>query len=922
MNESSQNAEELFQSLKILRTKINPPRVHPDCIDRVWLTRRLDEGIHSRLYLICAPPGYGKTMLAASWIKKQKFSSGWVSLDERDNDPARFWEYVIAALQSIQSGLGVNAVFMLKNPQPPPLESILTDLLNDLSGMEGEAVLVLDDYHVIHEPKIQEGVGFLLEHLPPQMHLMITSRVEPDLPLAQMRVRREMVQIGLPDLQFSLDEAREFFTTTMQLNLQPEDISVLEEFTEGWVAGLQLAALSVKDNHAVPESIRKFSGSHRYVFDYLAEEVLNRQPETLRQFLLQTSILEQFNAPLCKKVLGGEEDLQNIIESIEKANLLIFPLDSQRDWYRYHHLFSDFLHTRLSQEKTGVEIADLHRRASVWYEQNHFPGEAISHAIQGGDPMRAAALIRKNMYYMFANSELVTLLGWLDLLPAEVLNQDLTLMMMSVWAALATGRMDQTEKRLNEVEKALGTTSAEGLIIMESLSKEIKGALAEVSILRAIVSFQHFDISAVLTYCQNVLNYLTPDVEKGLFQSRLSILTVNTFNYAVALDMAGKISEADEQFGRSIVLCNQDNNFHLGLLATSHLGRIREAQGRLNEAVDLYQRAQKMMETTSFQPSPMVGIAYVGVGNIFCERNDLKQAESILTYGVDLGKRWANWESLIPGYLGLARVRLARKDFEGAVTLTDVLVQLTERFHGEWLANGFSHIRMEILAKAGRRKEVETWLESVMQEAYTPPNVINESEMIALVQILIDFRKIEPAETLLNHLVEEALAGERNGSLIGILTLNAILQSIKGNRTKAVDLLIRALTIAEPEGYFRIFVDHGTDLIELLDNIPEGSRVKGYASRLSQSIKEEACEAQPAAASESLPKIERENVLSEREMDVLNLLSEGLSNQEIADRLVVSLNTVKTHIKNILLQLDVHNRTRAVSRARELGLIK
>jgi LuxR family maltose regulon positive regulatory protein len=918
MTETIPDIDEVIDSLKIIRTKINPPHLDNDLVSRNRLFNRLDDSLHARLFLICAPAGYGKTMLAASWLGSRSYQTAWVSLDERDNDPVRFWAYLIAALQFIRHGIGIRALEMLQIPEPPSLESILTDLINELNTLDGENFIILDDYQAIHEPVIQNGVAFLLDHLPPQIHLLITSRVEPAFPLAQYRVRREMVQISMADLCFNLEEARTFFSQTMRVKIKNEDISILNDLTEGWVAGLQLAALSVQGDEDLSTKIRGFTGNQRYMFDYLAQEVLNRQSPTVNEFLLSTSILEQFNSSLCDALIPEKPSSQALIEELEKANLLIIPLDSERNWYRYHHLFSEFLQTRLIQSKTPAEIADLHRKAGKWYEQNYFPGEAISHAVSSGDVQHASKLIHDDMYMMFANSELATLLGWLDLLPDEVLRKDLQLLMMSAWALLAIGRMDSVEERLTEIEKQLGIRAEEGLEKKADLTPSLKGTLAEISILRAILSFQRVDLAGVLACSQRSLEYLDEDVTFGLYQTRSSLLCVNTFNHALAQELSGNYQTAADEYSQDIELSKLENNFQLELLTTSHLGRIRCIQGKLHESRELYRRAQQIAETVPHHPSPMAGAAYAGEGNILYEWNQLELAESRLKYGIELGVRWANWESLLPGFLGLARIRMAQMDMEGAVGVIDELLELANQLKLDWAADAFNHMRMHIYARAGRKVEVEAWLKDAVNEVEGPVYAINESEMIALLQVLYQYGKIDSAAVLADKLEISASSGGRNGSLIEIDLMKALVKDKLGDREAAIQSLEKALQMAEPEGYLRVFMDQGNDLIGLLDALPANSPEKQYASAIKELIAGESRHIPHAAAkSAGYPG----EILSVRELEVLSLMADGYSNQEIADRLFVSLNTVKTHIKKILSQLDVHNRTHAIARARELGLI-
>ncbi len=920
------------QSLRLLRTKLFIPRAHPDLVARPWLANRLDEGLRCKLTLVSAPAGFGKTTLLGKWILDRQASSQtnqkfcWVSLDAGDNDPTRFWSYCLAALQTTQPDAGKIALAMLQSPQPPDIETILTEILNDIDLATDDCVLVLDDYHVIENTAIHQALSFLLEHMSPHMHLVIASRSEPELPMHRMRVRRELVELNLTDLRFTLDEAATFLNQVMKLNIAQEDVSRLEKLTEGWVAGLQLAALSMHNVQDISGFLGAFTGSHRYIFDYLAQEVLNRQPAHIQDFLLRSSILERMNASLCDSLSpqnSSSEGIspisnpgsnlsssQAILEHLEHTNLFIVPLDQQRHWYRYHHLFSDFLQTRLEQSVSPEVVSALHMRACAWYEQNGLLGEALRHAMAAHQPGHAAALLSQAAEEMFIRSELITIIKWLQALPDDIVRDDLRLNMIYAWAQLATGHIEAVEPILLNMERILGVT-ADGSPQTLLLPPATRGVLAEISNLRASHSFNLGDLAASMRLSVHARAYLAEDVDKGCFQSRLGLLSIASFNLAVALEFSGNVPQALQSFGEVIRLSRQDQNNHLLPMAISHQATLLAVLGRLHQAFETCLEAQRDLDLSE-HPSPLAGLLYTGLGNLYYEWNDLAQAETCLNKGIELGRQWSSWEILTAGYFGLSHCQVARGNLQAALTLLQELEALRQKLQLPWAEGAIQGQLALVSVRLGDNHAAARWADGMGAALQAGIPYVLEAEAITLARVLLYLGRNAEADALLEQLLTGAEAGQRWGRVIPILVLRSLSLAALGENTHAAAALERALQLAEPQGYLRVFLDEGEPLRKML------SAANRQLSALSPQPPVLAIPPAPPPGHPSSTTAP----LSARELEVLLLMAKGLTNQQIAASLYISLNTVKTHIKNILGHLDVENRTQAVDRARQMGLLQ
>jgi LuxR family transcriptional regulator, maltose regulon positive regulatory protein len=918
----------------ILKTKLFIPQVHEDLVERPRLMLRLNEILHRSLLLLSAPAGSGKTTLLADWLARSQLQTGWISLDKRDNDPQRFWIYVIAALQTIQPTVGKPALALLQTPQLPPIENILIDVLNDAAAISSEFLLVFDDYHVIESKEIEQAMAFFLENLPPQMHVILASRSEPALPLSKMRARRKLVEIGSIELNFTSEEAAALLNEIMKLNLNKQDIQILESATEGWAAGLHLAALALQSmpekpgSHDIHAFASSFSGGHHFLFDYLGQEILERQPQDIQQFLMQTSILERFTASVCEVVLDLEAEASIAsMENLRKANLFLICLDEERKWFRYHPLFSGFLRKRLEARLPDEKIVALHRRASEWFGRNGLHAEAVDHALAAEDFHLAANWIDQAAEDMFVRSQLITLLEWLDSLPEAVIKQYSRLNMVYSWALLATARAPEIEPHLQAIEENIGISLAEAarLPSFGSLPAKTKGILAEVACIRANLSFNHFQLQDVLNISSQVKELLDQDVESGLFNEKKSLLGVSAFSAALAHEYSGNTPAAIESFIQAIEFSS--DNYHLLPLAYSHLAQLQIIHGNLHKAEAAYQMAFQAGEAVPYT-SPLEGLAYSGMGRLMCERNQLELAEAHLTKGLELGRTWNQWEILTEAYTGLAHLEIIRRNPGSAQALLEQMMKFAKNTQAEWIYSSIEMLQALYAARANDLPRAAAWLEAqTSEDPEGPIPYLAEGTLLVQARIALALNNTEKALTIINSLIPAAEEGKRWGRVIEALVYQARALVMTNQRSQALATLERALTLAEPQGYLRIFLDAGEEVLWLLDDLKSSAS----AGKLHQYIHQlmEAASLQnwstgfiktretpdSAVTSSELPQ------LSQRELQVLRLVAEGKKNQEISETLYISLNTVKTHLKKILHTLGVENRTQASARARELGLL-
>jgi LuxR family maltose regulon positive regulatory protein len=910
----------------LLTTKLYIPPPRPNLVLRPRLVERLDEGLRlgHRLTLISAPAGFGKTTLLSEWIHYKgevtpPVPVAWVSLDESDNDLTRYMTYFVAALQTIEADIGEGVLSAFQAPQPPPIESVLTGLINEIAALQEQFVLVLDDYHVIEAEAIHDALTFLLDHLPPQMHLVIATRSDPPLPIARLRGRGQVTELRQTDLRFTLNEVAEFLNQVMDLELSAGDVAALASRTEGWIAGLQMVAVLMQGQEDIASFIQAFTGSSRYVLDYLVEEVLQHQPDSIQTFLLQTAILDRLTGPLCDAVTGQDEG-QLTLDSLERANLFIVPLDEEQRWYRYHHLFAELLRQRLHQTYPDL-VPTLHRRASEWYEQNGRMGEAIDHALSAEDFERAAHLIEQAAEPTLMRSEFATFLSWVEALPNDVMRARPLLCVYHAGMLLLSGHpLEDVETRLQEAVEADTAGSVSG----------------ELAVFRALIATYQGEAHQSTELAQRALELLPED---RLFLRSLvaGFLGLNYF-------YNGEVVAATQALDEAARISQQAGNLMNAVLALCHLAELSMIQGQLYEAQAFYDRALKLAVDRQGRPRPIAGMALIGLGMLLREWNDLEAATRRLTEGIKLTRKWGE-AGTIQGYIALARIRQAQGDVGGAreaiqtakqhamqfdaMEMDDILVAMQEA--QLWVVQGNLEAAVRwakehgiVLSKIeGADRDADS---GVLEEAGGASScLLRALEHMTLARVYIAQDRPDTALKVLKPLLQTAETAGWTGFVIEILALQALALQGQGNTLQALTALERALSLAESEGYIRLFVDEGESMARLLRKAasrgiaPEhigkllaafGSETKEQGARVE--VSPQAFVARPSSLVEPL---------SERELEVLRLIAAGLSNREIAEKLFVAVSTVKTHINNIYRKLDVSKRTQAVARARELNLL-
>ncbi len=878
----------------ILATKLYIPRLRPNMVSRPRLLERLNEGLHRNLILISAPAGFGKTTLVSQWVLECERPAAWLSLDAGDNDPTRFLTYLVAALQTIAPALGQGVLSALQSPQPPPHEAILTALLNDLTTLSDDFVLVLDDYHVLDAKAVDQALTYLVEHLPPQMHLVIATREDPPLPLARLRTRGYLTEVRAADLRFTPSEAAAFLNQVMGLTLSAQDIVALERRTEGWIAGLQLAALSLQGQPDAAGFIRSFTGSHHFVLDYLVEEVLGQQSERVQTFLLRTSILDRFCGPLCDAVvLDSAASGQATLEYLERANLFIVPLDNERRWYRYHHLFADLLRQRLQQStasSTGdaeSQVNELHIRASLWYEDQGLELEAFHHAVAAHDVKRAARLVEgKGMPLQFRGA-VTPVLHWLESLPATVLDARPSLWVMYASALSMTGQLTGVEQKLQAAETALRGTEPDD---------KTRNLVGHIAAIRALLAAAENQVETIIAQSRRALEYLHPD--------NLAVRTATIWKLGIAYQLQGDRAAAIQAYSEAIAISQASGNIIINLSATVGLSNVQETENQLSLAAETYRRVLQLVGESLL---PAAGEAHLGLARICYEWNDLDEASQHVQQSVQLARQLENTDRSVASDVLLARLKLARGDVAGAAAL------LAEADRSARQQN-FVYRLPEVAAA-----QVLTLLR---QGSLSAAAHLAQAHELPLSQARVLLAQGDPSAALavLGSWRRQVEARGWQDERLKVLVLQAVALQAHSDKDQAVQVLCDALALAEPGGFIRLFVDEGPPMAHLLFAVAAQGRVPDYTGKLLA-----VCEAEEhkRAGTSSWPSPAQPLLepLSPRELEVLQLMAQGLSNQEMCERLFLALDTVKGHNRKIFGKLQVQRRTEAVARARELGLL-
>jgi LuxR family maltose regulon positive regulatory protein len=919
----------------LLSTKFFIPQPRSQLVSRPQLIQRLNTGLPNKLALVSAPAGFGKTTLISEWVNalrlgapresQVKYIIAWLSLDEGDNDPARFLAYFIAALNRAageKASLGDGALRMLQSAQPPATEAILTALINNIAAIRERLVFILDDYHLIEAQPIHDALTFLLDHQPRQLQLVISTREDPALPLARLRARGQLTELRASDLRFSLSEAAEFLNQVMGLNLSPEDLTALETRTEGWIAGLQLAAISLQRSKDTAGFIKSFTGNHRLVLDYLLEEVLSQQPEHIQTFLLRTAILDRFNGSLAN-ALTGQDNGQATLEILERSNLFIVPLDGERQWYRYHHLFADLLRLRLRQTYQD-QIPTLHRKASAWYEQNGFEDEAIKHALRADDFGQAVHLIEEHIDTLWELGEHAKLKHWLDKLPEGLVCTKPRVCIFHAWYLFASGQQDAADRCLQDVEKAFeaGTaraaeTGPQDLDLLTNLERaNLQGRVAAI---RAFMDSHRGDMPGMIQHARQALEYL-PEQDRT-WRAIIAIVLGDIYGFK------GDMTAAYEARFEALKTCRAAGDTYYVMLASMKLAITLRALGRLQQTMELCQQQIQVANECGLSQTALNGLMLMILGEVLAEFNDLDGAVAQAKKGVGLTKHGVDLALLGWGYMCLIRILFSRRELAGAEEIIQKMRTIArESTVPLWIMGQIATWQARLWLAQDNLGAASRWAQDRGLDSGGEPIPLHEIDYfslfdyIILARILIAQKRWDGATRLLEGLLEHAATGGRTTRMIEILLLQALAFQAMGDTDRALTPLERALTLAEPEGFIRIVVDEGPPMARLLYAAGTRGITPIYVQRLLREFPTtELGQAYPPKT--QVPNSELVEPLSGRELEVLSLIAEGITNQEIATRLYLSLNTVKVHTRNIYGKLGVNNRTQAGARARALGIL-
>lgn len=891
-------------STTLLRTKLHIPPARPNLVSRPRLIERLERGLNtgSKLSLISAPAGYGKTTLVSTWLHSTDLRSSWLSLDESDNDPARFFNHLLACLQTVNAQVGREMRSLLEAPHLPPAEDLVSVLINDLATAEQSFVLVLDDYHAIDDLYLHDAVEFLLKRQPAQMHLVIVTRHDPPLALSRLRGRGQLTEIRQDDLRFTEQEAAAFLEQSMGLELTAVEIEALEERTEGWIAGLQLAGLSMQgqDPAYSAQFIEDFSGRHHFVLDYLTDEVLKRQPKPIQVFLLQTSILKQMCGPLCDAVVGQERKEgsgKQLLAQLEAANLFVVPLDEEREWYRYHHLFADLLQARL-QELRPHEIAGLHRRAAAWFMENGLSAQAVDHALATRDYPLAAEVIEKATRELstWSRADVGNLLRWLNALPEEVARTRPWLRLFISRAYFATGQWETAERILEELEAWLQNHPT-------YLEAELIGRLVEAD--RASAAVFRGDVHQAMAYSERVRHTIAEDDLVGRIRMT-SILGLACFR-------AGDVSRASQAFAEAIEISETAGMAFVAVPFLCNLVEVLIVQGKLRQAAQTCERALRLGTVKGQRIAP-AGFVGLELGKILYEQNKLEAAERNLLEGLHALSSAGMAEGFGNMYAVLAQVKQAQGDERAAREAIQRAILNVRAIKTPRLSIQASAYQARIWLAQGDLDAAARWAEEYGQIGET--EYLRDFEDLTLARVMLAHGQYVQALALLDSLLSPAESAGRLGRVVEIQALRALALGAQGNEDGALRSLGQALRLAEPEGYVRTFVDEGQLMAKLLHRAVSQGLALEYIGRLLTAIEGFQATALPETRLQPLPE-----PLTDRELEVLHLLSAGLTNPEIAHRLTIALPTVKSHTRNLYGKLGAHSRDEAVSHARALGIL-
>ncbi len=906
----------------LLASKFYIPPHRPDLVPRPGLLENLDAGLRGKLTLVSAPAGFGKTTVVSEWLRYCGRPAAWLSVDKNDNDLSRFLIYLIAALQRIDAEIGVDVQAALEETLSPHFDILLTRLISEIEKLPDKSIIVLDDYHLINSKQVHDAINFLIEFIPPAIHLVISGRSDPPLPISRLRVRGDVNEVRTPQLRFTKEEVATYLNDLLGFDLSTDGIAALETHTEGWIASLKLAALSMQGRDDWPQFISRFSGSNRYVIDYLVDEVMARQPEEVQTFLRRTSILERFCAPLCEYVIDDHGD-NDVLDYIERANLFLIPLDDHREWYRYHHLFADFLSQKL-REIEPENITELHLRASEWYKNAGFVDEAIQHTLTAGDLEGATRLVDGIAIDLVVRREPNKLLKLIARLPYELYKSYPMLCLVHAFALVFMGQLDQ-------VEPALALAEAHHNNVDVALNP------GYISTVRAYLANHEGDLLKSVKLTEQALDEMqsAPANQMTLiFQGSAVIWQGVNFRHL------GNLDKARQLFVEAAEINQKAGNYYAALASYEQQAQLAVVRGQLLHAVELYKDglklAQDWMDAEGRPRGSLIAAAgpQLGLGTVLYQLNDLAGAAVHVQRCADLCELGELLRSADP-YTMLAQLRLAKGDIETSIELLNQAIAIEDKITDQSVntTDCPSLIRLRVLLsreKPGMDYLLADAIRSVAAFGITPNDEVDfcspagypqEFNYSDLAYLLIAQGQATEALPLLTRLLGAAIKMGRHGDEIRYLVMFALAHHALRDDQSALDYLHQALDLGEPQGYVRLFVDEGQPMRELLQIAISQNVSPSYANKLLTAFPKYFHGPIPAEQERNINTQLLAEPLSERELEVIRLIADGFKYREIAERLVVSINTVRYHTRNVYGKLSANNRTQAISRAKELSLL-
>ena len=882
-------------NLPILRTKLYIPPLPQQAVVRSSVIEQLNKGSKGKLTLISASAGFGKTTVLSQWVKYHNDPVGWIALDEEHNDPIRFILYILGALQSVKVAIDESIFAMVLSPQPPPYKTILTLLINEIANLEDDVFLILEDYYLTDSKELDDALAFLLDNMPSQMHLIISTRADPRLPLAKLRARGQMIEVRIEHMRFNRSEIAAFMNCKMGFKLIEKNISALELRTEGWVTGLQLAAISMQGNTDISGFIDSFTGSNRYIIDYLVEEVLNKLSKNVQEFLLRTSILDRMCGSLCDAIYPSNDTSgQEILEYLEKMNMFVVPLDSERCWYRYHHLFAEILRQRMASSSIIVDkdkntnIEDLYLIASNWSEKNDFYVEAFGYATKTKNIELAQGLIKGNGIPLQFSGAIVPILDWLGSLKKEVLDANPSLWVTYASTLSMASRFDLVEDKLLAAEAALKDR------VRDDFTRNLMGHIAST---RAFLALIQRKTQSIPRLAKMALEDLHPD--------NLAVRASVTWILGATYHSQGKLDQARATLLEAIAISNATSNFVVGVSASSILGRVYEEENELHLAFTTYQnilsaQGNMLLPTSAY-------FSHIGLARIFYEWNDLETSLKHCLKSIELSEHLVNTDIIIICQVFLARLKLCHKDFSEATKILDKVSQTIEQNNYREGQSDVIRLQVKTLIKQGN-----------LSEAY---RLANKSGVpICLARVYLAKNESDQAIKHLEPILASANKTGHKDRKSEVLILLSLANHMTGNKEESKRLLIKALSLTEPNDFIRSYIDEGENLLEILKQISVSGKLLSYKRKILEAFDVAHRNAGDTVfLSSPQPLIED---LSKRELEVLELIAKGLSNQKIAEELFLAIDTVKGHNRRIYEKLGVNNRTSAVKKATGLGIIK